>query len=175
MVVPEFSRRRALEMYPQIARAVPPVPLGRVRESPLRLGQFPHAVANYFWQDHCFVSRRREVHDSTAVIPVTARGTCLYPLRTDGDAMYFDPTIPAQHGDIVLFQFIDDDSNRTDDINALHFMSKMLVEFADEYFLAFRDGMFPLGDIRILGVEVVPPALGIAPTPVTSIAQESQS
>jgi hypothetical protein len=152
--VSEFCRRRALELYPQLARAVPPKDIGRPRrQNPLRLGKFPHCVENCFWRWHQEEHVLREPNDVSALVgPVIARGYCLHPLRTDGSVMFFDPTLPAQHGDVVLFQLSEPGTawgaDRTD------FQSKLLIEFADEYFLAFNEGMFPLGDIRILGVEV---------------------
>jgi hypothetical protein len=152
--VSEFCRRRALELYPQLRDAVPPKDIGPRRENPLRVGEFPFAVQNAFWSWHQQDHALRVSHDNAAVIgPLKARGWCLHPLRTDGDLMWFDPTLQAQHGDIVLVQFEYPDTPAAER-NELGFMGKVLVEFADEYWLAFNTGMFPLGDIKILGAEV---------------------
>lgn len=154
-MVSEFLRRRALQRYPQIADAVPPKHIGPRRESPLRVGKAPYCVANYFWNDHQNACRRHEARDAKAVIgPFTGHGRCLEPLRSERSVFWFDASITAQHGDIVLIQFeYPEQSERFE----FGFMAKMLVDFADEYFLAFNEGMFPLADIKILGVEVQDP------------------
>lgn len=161
--VSPFVVRRARELYPSLARAVPPVPLETNREEPpLRCGEYPHVVANYFWRDHVNEARLHVCATADAVIgPIRAVGSCLAPLHTPGDEMFFDPTLPARHGDVVLFQAPDDWFER--DESPLGLTCKLVVEFADEYFLAFRDGMFPLGDIQILGVEVRRPSLLAVP------------
>lgn len=157
--VSEFCRRRALELYPQLSRAVPPKPIGRVREKPLRVGEPPYAVQNAFWSYHMQEHALRKPNDPASLVgPLHAIGNCLWPLRSEGDVLYFDPTVPAQHGDIVLIQY-QYPATPASQRNELAFMSKVLVEFADEYWLAFKDGMFPLGDIQVLGVEVRAPAL----------------
>ena len=172
--ISDFCRRRALELYPQLERAVPPKDIGPRRGNPLRVGSFPFTVCNYFWNDHQRQHTVRKANDAAAVIgPVRLDGWCLHPLRTDGGEAFFDPTLPAQHGDIVLFQF-DPDVSAASSANELRFMSKMLVEFAGEYWLAFREGMFPLGDIRILGVEVAKPSIVCreqAPVAVEGVAR----
>jgi hypothetical protein len=156
-MVADFMRRRALQLYPQLAQAVPPKPLGRSRETPLRVGAPPYLVQNCFWDSHRADCARRQLdaRDPSGVIgPITARGNCLDPLYADGARLWFDPAIAAQHGDLVLIQFeFPDQSERFE----LGFMAKILVEFADEYWLAFNTGMFPLADIKILAVEVRDP------------------
>ena len=150
MEVSEFCRRRALEVYPQLSRAVPPKAYALKRDALLRVGEPPYAVANYFWRDHMQASLRRPPNDPSAVVgPIATYGSCLYPLRQGGGQMYFDPTLPAQHGDIVLFQ-----SPSMESKNELGFLAKVLVEFAGEYWLAYNDGMYPLAGFRVLGVEV---------------------
>ena len=131
---------------------MPPKKIGPPRESPLRVGEPPYGVANGFWSYHQAEYRYHEARDPRAVIgPLEGRGWRPYPLRSEGATFWFDPTIPAQHGDIVLIQF---EYPNQSPPNELSFMAKMLVEFADEYWLAFNTGMFPLGDTKILGVEV---------------------
>lgn len=150
MPVSEFCRRRALELYPQLARAVPPEDCGAPPAQPLRVGKPPHGVANYFWQDHMEAVARRQPNDPTALVgPLTAQGDCLLPLRREGDKMSFDPPLRARAGDIVLFQLASPNA-----VDELELMAKVLVRFAGEYWLAYNSGMFPLADIRILGVEV---------------------
>lgn len=145
----EFYRRRVLQLYPQLARAVAPVSLGVKKRHQFRTGVI---YANYFWADQREGFRLRDANDVSSLLTVRALGYCLYPIRTNDDVMHFDPTVLAQAGDIVLFQHPDGAAPHL-------FMSKMLVEFGGEYWLAWKDGMFPLGDVRILGVEVALPAI----------------
>jgi hypothetical protein len=156
--VDEFARRRLLCVHPQLARAVPHIALSLVRERPpLRVGPFPHCVENGFWRYHMEAARRREANDASAVIgPVVGIGSCLEPLRCEGDIFYFDPTLSAEPGDVVLFQAPASMRREEETTNPFNLLAKVLVVFADELFLAFRDGMYPLGDLQILGVEVKP-------------------
>lgn len=157
-------------MYPQFARAALPSTLSAPSDTPMRLGSFPYAFRNYFWSDHQQLLKRRQARDAQVVVgPIVAFGDCIYPLHGNGDLMWFDPTVPAEPGDIVIFQapreiLPDTDQQSYDDrCSQLNLMSKMLIEFAGEYWLAAREYMFPLGDFQILGVEVIPPTNSVSP------------
>ena len=166
--VSEFCRRRALELYPRLALAVPPKPIGRAREYPLRVGDPPYCVANYWWSAHMREHKVRRTGDAAHVVgPLVGMGSCLFPLVADGDRMYFDPSIPAQHGDLVLIQC----RLGSPPVGELMFLCKMLVEFADEYWLAFNEGMFQLAETKILGVAVCDPRLDAARRQVINSAE----
>jgi len=159
-IVSAHRFKRALALYPAIAHAVQPKPLGAIRENPVRVGAYPYCVENYFFQSQVQARTVRERRESSTIIgPLCGGGDCLEPLRYTGDAFWFDTSLEARVGDIVLFLAPDSfaDNEPINLQNPLNFKAKLLVEFADELWLAHRSGMYPLDGIKILGVEVPAP------------------
>lgn len=143
--------RDLVAKFPSVARAASPVQLPPAFRKPIRSERGFSYFENYFWGSTVRNYQMRRVGDTSAVFgPMQARGWCLNPLVVDGDLMWFDPTLPARAGDIVIFQ-----TPRDESVAQLHrFQSKLLVEFGEEYWMSCRDGMFPVADIKILGVMV---------------------
>jgi hypothetical protein len=147
-----MNASRELEArFPSVARAVEPERLPPSGRAPIRRDGEAVCFENYFWADQVRNFTMRSANDPAAVFAMTGRGWCLFPLVDDGDVLHYDPTLRARCGDIVLFEPRPEPGNIAP---LFRFQSKILTVFGGEYWLSFRDGMFPLADTKILGVAV---------------------
>jgi hypothetical protein len=97
--------------------------------------------------------------------PFRGVGSCLEPLCGEGDLRWFDPSLPAQDGDMVLVEMTPETlqgivDRGASDSNWLAMYGhtpnplvvKILRAIGNEYHLLTNGSLLPLGDNRILGV-----------------------
>lgn len=91
--------QRIAAMHPQLLDAVPPEPIQR------RSGTFRLSVAE-FWPDFCAREwQPRTGDDANLIGPFHMYGECLDPFIRSGELHWYDPTLPARDGDVVLVQW----------------------------------------------------------------------
>jgi hypothetical protein len=173
--------QRIATMHPQLLDAVPPEPIER------RNGTFSLNVAE-FWNEFCAREwQPRPGRDENLIGPFHMYGECLDPYMRSGELHWYDPTIPARDGDIVLVQWAPEVLEDMYARNAgdaawmrqygepAPVATKIYKTVGRNQWLLTRKSMLPLGANRILGVlrkrlcvDRVP---AIEPDAATSVAE----
>ena len=157
------AMKHIVSMYPALAHPAPPIapaphPPGRFYVGAPTAdvvcdGHFD-PVAEFASGARGFRLRAPSV-DGAGLVPVRGEGDCLAPILRDGDICFFDPTLPARDGDIVLVAYRADDARQAfgDNWGGHLLFTKLLRHVFGHALLLTAEGAGPLTPRQtILGV-----------------------
>src|SRR5690348_6472148 len=148
----------ALRDFPSLAHAVPPAPL-----APPVSGAVAHMSAEEAFAAYVAAGAPKPADTDVRELagPFVSYGNCLSPIFGPGELSWYDPRVPAKHGDFVLvalhprvLEGIIRRNMHKPEWLAMYgerpgpIVGKILHEFAGEYWLLTNESMFPLGPNR---------------------------